>query len=137
MAAETRSTLRIQPSALFEPDPVATFRYAEQMKPGLGKMPEKMLMWAVLEDAIACLQEGEPEGGKSRGRRAREARDWIMEKNSDWFFSFESICAALDLDANYVRRRLLEGGSPKAVLARARVHARKPVHKRKNYRPAA
>jgi hypothetical protein len=37
----------------------------------------------------------------------KEAEEWIMEKNSDWFFSFENICETLELYPDYIRQGLL------------------------------
>lgn len=62
--------------------------------------PEQRLMLAVLQDALDCIQ-------KHRDRRLfDEARHWFLADETDWPYSFERICAALDLDANAVRQRL-------------------------------
>jgi len=39
-------------------------------------------------------------------RLFQEAEDWILEKNRDWFFSFESICETLQLHPDYIRQGL-------------------------------
>jgi hypothetical protein len=61
---------------------------------------ERRLLLAVLEDAI-------------RQRKARNEP-----------FAFESICDALEIDAGYLRRRLLQGGFAAPVRRRT---ARRPV----------
>ena len=40
-------------------------------------------------------------------RLFQEAEDWILEKNSDWFFSFENICETLQLHPDYIRQGLI------------------------------
>src|SRR5262245_17492613 len=68
---------------------------------------EEALMLAVLEDAIECFQKyvfAQNERGK---RSFQEAEDWILEKNSDWLFSFHSICETLELSPDYLRQGLL------------------------------
>ena len=68
---------------------------------------EEGLMLAVLGDAIEYFQKyllAKDEKGK---KLFREAEEWILEKNSDWFFSFENICEVLRLHPDYVRQGLL------------------------------
>ena len=63
-------------------------------------------MLAVLEDAIECFKKC---AGARDGKRERiflEVEEWILERDSDWPFSFENICDILDLDPNYIRRGL-------------------------------
>ncbi|MBI4482306.1 MAG: hypothetical protein HY652_05385 [Acidobacteria bacterium] len=69
--------------------------------------PEKRLMLAVLEDAVACFQKhihARTDAGK---RMFRDAEDWILEENSRWPFSFQNICTALGLNPKYMRQGLL------------------------------
>ena len=64
-------------------------------------------MLAVLADAVGYFQKyvlAEDEKGK---KLFQEEEEWILEKNSDWLFSFENICEALRLDPNYIRQGLL------------------------------
>ena len=68
---------------------------------------EEGLMLAVLADAVEYFQKyvlAEDEKGKKLFQAEEE---WILEKNSDWLFSFENICEALRLDPNYIRQGLL------------------------------
>jgi hypothetical protein len=139
MASETRVTTKDK--SLFEPDPIVALEYSDNASRKLAIVPEKMLMWAVLEDAIMCVQEHGLAQSSAGKRFFREARDWLMEKDSDWFFSFESICAALDLDPNYIRQGLMR---PKensldrpAEAERSAVRARKKAAKKRKYRAAA
>jgi hypothetical protein len=68
---------------------------------------EEALMVAVLSDAIECYQKyifAKDEKGK---RLFQEAEAWILERNSDWFFSFDNICELLCLQPDYIRQGLL------------------------------
>jgi hypothetical protein len=68
--------------------------------------PEKGLMLAVLEEAVATFQH--QLGAESRrGRRLfREADEWFRSADTSWAFAFESVCDVLGLDPDYVRRGL-------------------------------
>jgi hypothetical protein len=68
---------------------------------------EKELMMAVLQDAVECFQTYILAERQREKRLFQEAEDWILEKNSDWFFSFESICETLQLHPEYIRQGLL------------------------------
>jgi len=68
--------------------------------------PEYRLMIAVLQDAVECVEKYRS-ATERRGRRLfREARQWFLADESDWPYSFECLCGALDLDANAVRHHL-------------------------------
>jgi hypothetical protein len=68
--------------------------------------PEHRLMMAVVEDAIHCLGRYRMATDTRSRRLFREARQWLLAKESHWPYSFEAICTVLDLDASAVRRRL-------------------------------
>src|SRR5437763_5297778 len=64
-------------------------------------------MQAVLENAIEYFQKyvlAKDERGK---KLFQEAEEWILDKDSDWFFSFENICEVLGLHPDYMRQGLL------------------------------
>jgi hypothetical protein len=68
---------------------------------------EEGLMLAVLTDAIEYFQKyvlAKDDRGK---KLFQDAEDWFLEKESDWFFSFESICEVLCLHPDYIRQGLL------------------------------
>jgi hypothetical protein len=68
---------------------------------------EQRLMLAVLQDAVECFQEHIQAQYVWEKKLFREAEDWILEKNTDWPFSFENICETLQLNPDYIRRGLL------------------------------
>ena len=68
--------------------------------------PEHRLMMAVVDDAVRCVETYRfPTDAQGR-RLFHEAKQWLLVAEPQWPYSFERICAVLDLDANTVRRRL-------------------------------
>jgi len=67
--------------------------------------PETALMYAVLEDAFLCFHK-QFETEQQFIQRAREAEDWFFSDDSRWLFSFVSVCAALGLEQEYIRKKL-------------------------------
>lgn len=67
--------------------------------------PETALMYAVLEDAFLCFHK-QFEADRRFMRRAREAEDWFFSDDSRQPFSFASICNALGLEPQYIRKKL-------------------------------
>jgi hypothetical protein len=68
---------------------------------------EQRLMLTVLQDAVECFQDYVLAQDIREKKLFQDAQDWILEKNSEWPFSFENICEALQLDPDYIRRGLL------------------------------
>ena len=99
-------------------------------------MPEKRLMFAVMEDAVLCFQKYSPARNHREARLFGEAESWIFESDSDWWFSFENICAHLGLDADYIRRGLMRGHRTRAAKAAAR-RAEGVAPEKRKYRGAA
>jgi hypothetical protein len=66
---------------------------------------ERRLLWAVLLDAVHCYRHNRPSSASVSMRRAwhRECR-WFQSNDRSSPFTFESICDALGLDPDYVRR---------------------------------
>jgi len=67
--------------------------------------PETALMYAVLEDAFLCFHK-QFETKQRFVQRAREAEDWFLSDDSRWLFSFVSVCGALGLEPEYIRKKL-------------------------------
>src|SRR5512139_845220 len=53
---------------------------------------EVALMYAVLDDAVFCFQNGLFAASRRAQRLAREAETWFFREDSSWPFSFVSIC---------------------------------------------
>ena len=93
-------------TALFQPDVLAASQYYHRAYHPRRPLPEKMLMLAVLQDAISCFQRGVL-ASRDPDKSFREAEDWLFNEKSDWPFSFESICQALDLSPGYLKAGLI------------------------------
>jgi hypothetical protein len=85
----------------------ATFHVAAAVR------PEKALMIAVLDDAIRILRKYGRMAGKygrmpARGhlRAVAEAEQWLFSDDTEWPFSLVNVCAALDIDAGWLRAQL-------------------------------
>ncbi len=68
--------------------------------------PEKSLMLAVLEDAIACYQKYYRCTDTKEKAAFSDAESWLVSSESDWSFSFVNICEALGLSPGYIRKGL-------------------------------
>lgn len=107
MSYETGLSIEEKVASLFQPDTLLPDQYLETFRRKAPLEPERKLMLAVLEDAIACFQKYLfARDGKSR-TMFREAEDWILEEGGDWLFCFENICEVLGMDPRYVRQGLL------------------------------
>ena len=94
-------------ASLFEPDTLLSAQYFGNLRRTTLLEPEKRLMLAILEDAINCYQDNLLAKRGSAGRLFTEAEEWILEKGSDWIFSFKNICETLGFNPEYVRQGLL------------------------------
>jgi hypothetical protein len=94
-------------AALFQPDTLIPAQYMDTYRRKTHLEPEKRLMLAVLEDAIACYQKYVlARDGKGR-EMFRDAEEWISAEESEWLFSFDSVCEALGFNPAYVRAGLV------------------------------
>jgi hypothetical protein len=73
-------------------------------------------MHAVLEDAVDCFQKQFSQATPRAKLLGREAEKWLFSDDSNWLFSFLSICSALDLCPQYIRQGLKRwhGGDQKS-----------------------
>jgi len=72
------------------------------------RTPERALMLAVLEDAVACYA-GRLKAPRENPRiLRRQAAFWLSCEDWDSPFSFNNVCEALALDPTALRERILE-----------------------------
>ena len=87
---------------------------------GGGLCSEQRLMLAVLVDAINILQ-GWNRMGRARKRRTfAEAAQWVIMKGTNYPFSFDSVCDALNIESGNAAsapRRACEGARSGRPLA--------------------
>ena len=67
----------------------------------------RRLLFAVLQDAVACWFRYRHSRSSQGQQQFREIRDWFWTKDQDSLYTFESICTHLNLNAEYFRRGLL------------------------------
>ena len=106
-------------TGLFEPDVLLPAQYFAAFRRAGGLERERLLMLAVLEDAIDCFQKyafaRDPRGQQIFD----ESREWVSSTDRSWLFSFENICDTLEINADYVRRGLHEWRNDGRVRAAA------------------
>ena len=108
MSYDTGLSMEERVTSLFQPDTLLPDQYLETFRRKLHLEPEKKLMLAVLEDAIACYQKYlSAKDGKAR-LLFQETEDWIRDENADWFFSFGNVCETLGFEPAYLRQGLLK-----------------------------
>jgi hypothetical protein len=95
----------IDSTAIVQPEIVLP----EQLESIRGRTPEgpRALMLAVLEEAILCMRSAARSPRLGGPREAERARRWVRSRDRSWIFSFESVCAALEIDAESLRASLL------------------------------
>src|SRR2546422_1441158 len=95
-------------AGLFEPDVLLPAQFFAAFRRAGGLERERLLMLAVLEDAVDCYQKY-AHTRDPRGQQVfEEAREWVTSEDRTWLFSFENICDTLEISAEYVRRGLRE-----------------------------
>jgi hypothetical protein len=100
----------------FEYDPSDSERL-KSLSNATATKAERELMLAVLESAIEDFRKyssAKDQKGKSLYQNAQE---WILERNSEWFLSFDSICECLSISPDHLRRGLLGGQQTKRKAA--------------------
>ncbi len=95
-------------ASLFQPDTLLTEQYLETTRRKTHLEPEKSLVLAILDDAVACFQKYVSAQRPKEKALFQEVEEWFIEKESDWFFSFENICESLGLDPNYLCKGLVQ-----------------------------
>jgi hypothetical protein len=89
--------------------------------------PEKQLILAVLEDAIACFQKYVFARDRKGKLLFHEAEYWIQDTNRDWTFSFVNVCETLGFDSAYLREGLAHWKAENlASRAKAEIYQLKP-----------
>lgn len=88
-----------------DPHGLVPSQWEDRLRP--AQSSELRLMAAVMIDAIRDFRQA----GEARGTRARQlarlATRWILSRNTSWPYSFASICAVFDVDADELRSTLM------------------------------
>lgn len=108
MSYDTGLSMEERVTSLFQPDTLLPEQYLDTFRRKLHLEPEKKLMLAILEDAIACYQKY-LFARDSKGKALfEEAEEWVREPGSGSVFGFDSVCESLGLNPAYVRRGMAE-----------------------------
>jgi hypothetical protein len=99
--------------------------------------PERELMAAVLEEALADYQRCWKARDKKGMERFADAQAWILESNSEWIFSFINCCEALGIEPDYLRQRLLRWNQAKRAKLLSAPAIPQQKHQSKRLRQAA
>jgi len=94
------------PSPIFESDVILPSQFFERLRSDPSSQPEKRLMLAVMEDALATFQKCLPGQTRRQRRLLKEVEEWFASGEAGWPFSFQNICAVLDLNADHLRSGL-------------------------------
>jgi hypothetical protein len=93
-------------ASLFEPDVLLPAQFFAAFRRAGGLERERLLMLAVLEDAVDCYQKHAHSNDPRAVQIFEEAQEWVDSSDRSWLFSFENICDTLEINADYVRRGL-------------------------------
>jgi hypothetical protein len=108
MADYDETTNQLERSSdLLQPDTMLASQFFDALGGRAQPEGERRLIVAVLADAVYCFQRNCTAEGPVKRALFREAKKWIISRNESWFFSFETVCQSLGIDANFLRRGLL------------------------------
>jgi len=116
-----------KPGVSSDYDPLLPVQYYERVVGGRAPSGELKLFFAILEDALRCYVR--TKNCRSGAKRAEfvDARIWFDTRGTPHVFSFESVCAFLGLDPNWLRRRLESLGPADLPSKQFRTHRRLPI----------
>jgi len=100
----------LMPSLLeyLSPDLTLPEQYFMRQRNDDGMGAEKALMYAVLKDGIRCFYKHVGATRRKYRKMSIEAEEWILDDSYDYAFSFRVICDMLAIDADCLRRRLMD-----------------------------
>jgi hypothetical protein len=100
----------LMPSLLeyLSPDLTLPEQYFMRQRNDDGMGAERSLMYAVLKDGIRCFYKHVGAKRRKYRKMSMEAEEWILDDSYDYAFSFRVICDLLGIDADCLRRRLMD-----------------------------
>jgi hypothetical protein len=101
--------LEAEAAGVFQAESVDVHQYFHALRRREFAEPESRLMFAVLEDALRCLEKyASARSGKGK-TLFDETKNWLVSTtNEDEVFSFNNVCEVLGLDPQYVRKAVLQ-----------------------------
>ena len=88
-----------------EPDVLAMPEF-ESIRKRAALDRERSLMYAVLEDALSCYRQYAGSRLPRTRQLHQDAREWVASEDRSSLFAFQTICEALEIDADVIRDRL-------------------------------
>ncbi|MEW6301387.1 MAG: hypothetical protein AB1671_27255 [Thermodesulfobacteriota bacterium] len=101
-----RALVEEHAAATLEADLIVPSQFFDRVKAEHSSQPEKRLMLAVMEDAVATFQKSVAGATRRQRRLLRETEEWFNSRDTRWAFSFENICTALEIEPDYLRNGL-------------------------------
>jgi hypothetical protein len=105
--AQPRAPMEERALSVFQPDILVEHQYQSTYRRRFHLDPERVLMLAVLQDAVVCFQDNVSTTCKRKQMMHRDAAAWIESTERSYLFSFENVCETLGYDAEYMRQGLL------------------------------
>jgi hypothetical protein len=93
-------------AAGFEPETILPSQLLDTSRLGATTQPEKRLMLAVLEDAIATFQRTRGGASRAAAREFDEVRAWLASDDTSWPYAFLNICHVLGFEPGCLRAGL-------------------------------
>jgi hypothetical protein len=91
-----------------QPDALLPAQWHRNFASDSAFVPEKRLLLAILEEAVATMQRYVLDT-RRRGRRLyREAETWLLSDDIGWPCAFCNVCDALGIDSGYLRRGVMQ-----------------------------
>ena len=87
-------------------DIILSVQYYDSLTSSHTLSGERKLLVAILEDALRCYVRGKNQNSATERAEFRDVCGWFGEGGKPYVFSFESVCANLDIDPQYLRERL-------------------------------
>jgi hypothetical protein len=106
MTREAEYRFDDKPGSLFQPDTVAPDEYFDSFRRKILWLPEKELMFAILEDAVGCFRNYLFARDKKGKQLFLDAETWINSEENKSVLSFDNVCEELDLDPEFLRSGL-------------------------------
>lgn len=93
--------------AIFQPDVLIESQYLATQTRRAHLDAERVLMFAVLRDAVSCFQDNVGATCKRKQLMHEDAEAWIVDRSRSHLFSFDNLCEVLGFDPDYMRAGLL------------------------------
>lgn len=121
-----------------EPEFIVPAQFFAGFRDDASLRPEKRLMLAVLEEAVADYQKFVVATSREGRALFEEVEAWFGSDDREWPFAFASICDSLGLEASWLRRGLaLWRDVQRARHARGEPVARMQIRRVAGYRSKA